>query len=163
MLALAGLAGYRYGGMSHAADTPDQVLLTQPVAAGRPEPQRILGLANFMAPRLQRTSAGVVDDPRAVHTKHHSRRPSAKVGVRHPDADHAILARQHIYLLAHHPRPQLTVPKYNEIIRKYSPIKDNELVACTLSMRYPDLERIAQHYARPDKRPLGDVLGFLGM
>ncbi|KAJ6543588.1 hypothetical protein DFH09DRAFT_1088735 [Mycena vulgaris] len=55
---------------------------------------------------------------------------------------------------------QLSVPKYDGIIRKHLPIRDYELVA---SMGYPDLKRIAEHYARPSKRPLDDVLESYGM
>ncbi|KAJ7471068.1 nitroreductase [Mycena latifolia] len=58
---------------------------------------------------------------------------------------------------------QLSVPKYDEIIRKHLPIGEDELVACTMAMGYPDLEQIAKHYARPAKRPLGDVLEIYGM
>ncbi|KAJ7191139.1 hypothetical protein GGX14DRAFT_481884 [Mycena pura] len=42
--------------------------------------------------------------------------------------------------------PQLSVPKYDEIIRKYLPIAEDELVACAMAMGYPDLERITEHY-----------------
>ncbi|KAJ6543587.1 nitroreductase [Mycena vulgaris] len=58
---------------------------------------------------------------------------------------------------------QLSVPKYDEIIRKHLPIRDDELVACTMSMGYPDLTKIAEHYARPAKRQLEDVLEIYGM
>ncbi|KAJ7680027.1 nitroreductase [Mycena rosella] len=57
----------------------------------------------------------------------------------------------------------LSVPKYDELVRKHLPIKDDELVACAMSMGYPDLEQTARHYARPVKRPLEDVLEIHGM
>ncbi|KAJ6578001.1 hypothetical protein B0H19DRAFT_1253296 [Mycena capillaripes] len=58
---------------------------------------------------------------------------------------------------------QLSVPKYDEIIRKHLPIPESELVASSISLGYPDPERIAKHYARPGKRELKDVLEIHGM
>ncbi|KAJ7107081.1 Nitroreductase-like protein [Mycena epipterygia] len=58
---------------------------------------------------------------------------------------------------------QLAVATYDDIIRKHLPIGEDELVACSISMGYPDLDRIAKYYAPPPKRPLGDVLEIYGM
>ncbi|KAJ7149890.1 nitroreductase [Mycena crocata] len=58
---------------------------------------------------------------------------------------------------------QLSIAKYDEIIRKYLPIAEEDLVACGMSMGYPDLERIGKCYARPNKRQLKDVLEIHGM
>ncbi|KAF7335426.1 Nitroreductase [Mycena venus] len=58
---------------------------------------------------------------------------------------------------------QLSVPKFDEIIRKHIPIRDDELVAASISMGYPDLEKIAQYYARPAKKELREVLEIHGM
>ncbi|KAJ6578107.1 nitroreductase [Mycena capillaripes] len=58
---------------------------------------------------------------------------------------------------------QLSVPKYDEIIRRHLPIPENELVASSISLGYPDLERIAKNYARPGRRQLKDVLEIHGM
>ncbi|KAJ7629739.1 nitroreductase [Mycena polygramma] len=58
---------------------------------------------------------------------------------------------------------QLSVPKYDEIIRAHLPIPETELVACSISLGYPDLERITKNYARPIKRELNDVLEIHGM
>ncbi|KAJ6578006.1 hypothetical protein B0H19DRAFT_1062562 [Mycena capillaripes] len=58
---------------------------------------------------------------------------------------------------------QLSVPKYDKIIRKHLPISESELVASSISLGYPDLERIAKHYARPGKRELKDILESHGM
>ncbi|KAJ7471070.1 nitroreductase [Mycena latifolia] len=58
---------------------------------------------------------------------------------------------------------QLSVPKYDEIIRKHLPIREDELVACGMAMGYPDLDEVAKHYVRPAKRPLRDVLEIYGM
>ncbi|KAJ7191117.1 nitroreductase [Mycena pura] len=58
---------------------------------------------------------------------------------------------------------QLSVPKYDEIIRKHLPIAEDELVACAMAIGYPDLEKITEHYHRPPKRSLADVLEIHGM
>ncbi|KAJ7183705.1 nitroreductase [Mycena filopes] len=58
---------------------------------------------------------------------------------------------------------QLSVAKYDEIIRKHLPIPENDVVACSMSVGYPDLEKVAKNYARPAKRALGDVLEIHGM
>ncbi|KAJ7149946.1 hypothetical protein C8R46DRAFT_1125272 [Mycena filopes] len=42
-------------------------------------------------------------------------------------------------------------------------VTHNELVACSMSVGYPDLEKVAKNYARPAKRALGDVLEIYGM
>ncbi|KAJ7439301.1 P-Nitrobenzoate reductase [Mycena galericulata] len=58
---------------------------------------------------------------------------------------------------------QLSVPKYDAVLRKHLPIPDTDLVACSISLGYPDLEKITKHYVRPNKVPLKDILEIHGM
>ncbi|KAK7055944.1 Nitroreductase [Favolaschia claudopus] len=58
---------------------------------------------------------------------------------------------------------QLSVPKFDEIIRRHLPIPEEYLVAASISLGHPDLEKIAKYYKRPVKMELGDVLEVYGM
>ncbi|KAK7017348.1 Nitroreductase [Favolaschia claudopus] len=58
---------------------------------------------------------------------------------------------------------QLSVPKFDEIIRKHLPIPEEYLVAASISLGHPDLEKVAKYYKRPVKMELRDVLEVYGM
>ncbi|KAF7327013.1 Nitroreductase [Mycena kentingensis (nom. inval.)] len=58
---------------------------------------------------------------------------------------------------------QLSIPKFDAIIRQHLPIPEDELVACGMSVGYPDLARVEQSYARPPRRALGEILQFHGL
>ncbi|KAJ6624531.1 hypothetical protein B0H10DRAFT_1943134 [Mycena sp. CBHHK59/15] len=50
--------------------------------------------------------------------------------------------------------------KYQLILRKHLPIGDDEIVACGLSMGYPDLEMVAKFSAKQPKREVSDIVEF---
>ncbi|KAJ6630527.1 Nitroreductase-like protein [Mycena sp. CBHHK59/15] len=52
--------------------------------------------------------------------------------------------------------------KYQLILRKHLPIGDDEIVACGLSMGYPDLEMVAKFSAKQPKREVSDIVEFFG-
>ncbi|KAJ6597220.1 nitroreductase [Mycena vulgaris] len=53
--------------------------------------------------------------------------------------------------------------KYQLILRKYLPIGDEEIVACGLSMGYPDLDKVATFSAKQPKREVSDIIEFFGL
>ncbi|THU93099.1 nitroreductase [Dendrothele bispora CBS 962.96] len=58
---------------------------------------------------------------------------------------------------------QVSTAKFQLILRKHLPIKDTEVVALGMSMGYPDLEKVAQYYARQPKREVADIIEFHGL
>jgi len=54
--------------------------------------------------------------------------------------------------------------KYQLILRKHLPIPDNEIVMLSISMGYPDLEKIKQFSAsKQSKREVGEIIQFFGI
>jgi len=53
--------------------------------------------------------------------------------------------------------------KYQMILRKYLPTGDDEIVACGMSMGYPDLEKVAEFSAKQPKREVSDIISFHGL
>ncbi|KAJ7219578.1 nitroreductase [Mycena pura] len=50
--------------------------------------------------------------------------------------------------------------KYQLILRQHLPIGDDEIVALSMCMGYPDLEKIAQFSAKQPKREVSDIIEF---
>lgn len=52
---------------------------------------------------------------------------------------------------------------YQLILRKHLPIPDNEIVMLSMSMGYPDLEKIRLFSAKQPKREVGEIVDFFGI
>jgi len=53
--------------------------------------------------------------------------------------------------------------KYQLILRKHLPIGDQEVVALSMTMGYPDLEKVAEFSAKQPKREVSDIIEFFGI
>jgi nitroreductase len=53
--------------------------------------------------------------------------------------------------------------KYQLILRKHLPIPDNEIVMLSMTMGYPDLEKIKLFSAKQSKREVDEIIQFFGI
>lgn len=56
-----------------------------------------------------------------------------------------------------------SISTYHQILRKYLPIADHEVVAVGMAMGYPDLEKVVQYHGRQPKRQVSDIIEFHGL
>lgn len=68
---------------------------------------------------------------------------------------HNQLARAHCNL-------QQSTTLFPNVLRKHLLIGDEEIIALSMSLGYPDVQKVAQYYERPKRRDVSEIVYFLG-
>ncbi|KAF8896838.1 nitroreductase [Mucidula mucida] len=57
---------------------------------------------------------------------------------------------------------QQSTTLFPNVLRKHLLIGDEEIIALSMSLGYPDVQKVAQYYERPKRRDVSEIVYFLG-